>query len=221
MLDALDLSAITDPAAREIIAVLVQVIEAQAAEIAELKETVQQLRDENAWLKGEQGKPTIRPRPAAHSSEQERPADRPPSAPRRAVVVDREEVRRVDRSTLPSDAAYKGLEPFVVQEVVLRTDTVRYLREKWYAPSTGRTYLADLPAGVSDHFGPQVKASSADAGTGEWGQRAADPDPAGRGGAARLGLYALAVADGRPGGAARGGGGGVHGRTGQQPVAAD
>jgi len=74
------------------------------------------------------------------------------------VVVDREEVRRVDRSTLPSDAEYKGLAPFVVQEVVLRTDTVLSLREKWYAPSTGRTYLADLPAGVSDHFGPQVKA---------------------------------------------------------------
>jgi len=161
MLDALDLSAITDPAAGQIVAVLVQILEAQAAEIALVKETNQQLRDEIARLKGEQGKPTIRPRPVAHSSEQERPADRPPSAPRaerRAVVVDREEVRRVDRSTLPSDAEYKGLEPFVVQEVVLRTDTVRYLREKWYAPSTGRTYLADLPAEVSDHFGPQVKA---------------------------------------------------------------
>ncbi len=42
MLDALDLSTITDPAARRIIAVLVQSIEAQAAEIALLKETVQQ-----------------------------------------------------------------------------------------------------------------------------------------------------------------------------------
>jgi len=84
MLDALDVSTITDPAARQIIAVLVQIIKAQAAEIAGLKETVQQLRDENAGLKGEQGKPTIRPRPAAHSSEQERPADRPPSAPRGA-----------------------------------------------------------------------------------------------------------------------------------------
>lgn len=154
MVDAVDLSAITDPAARRI-------IEAQAAEIALLKEMVQQLRDEVARLKGEQGKPTFRPRRADHSSEQERPADRPPSSPRaerRVVVVDREEVRRVDRSTLPADAEYKGLEPFVVQEVVLRTDTVRYLREKWYAPSTGRTYLAELPAGVSDHFGPQVKA---------------------------------------------------------------
>jgi len=37
-------------------------------------------------------------------------------------------------------------------------DTARYLREKWSAPSTGRTYLAELPAEVSDHFGPRVKA---------------------------------------------------------------
>lgn len=163
MLEALDLSHISDPAARHIVDILMQIIEAQAAAIAELHETVQQLRDEVARLKGEQGKPTIRPQPAArdHSSTQERPADPRTPAPRaeqRPVVVDREEVRRMDRGTLPPDAQFKGLEPFVVQEVVLRTDTVRYLREKWYAPSTGRTYLADLPAGISDHFGPQVKA---------------------------------------------------------------
>lgn len=163
MLEALDLGAITDPAAQRIIAMLVAIIEAQAGEIAQLKETIQQLRDEAARLQGEQGKPTIRPQPLRrdHSTEQERPADlREPGqrAGRRPVVVDREEICRVEKSTLPADAHYKGLEPFVVQEVVLRTDTVRYLREKWYAPSTGRTYLAPLPTGISDHFGPQVKA---------------------------------------------------------------
>ena len=85
MLEALDLSALTDPAARRIIAVLVAIIETQAAEIALLKETNQQLRDEVARLQGEQGKPTIRPRPAGrdHSSEQERPVD-PGASPRRA-----------------------------------------------------------------------------------------------------------------------------------------
>jgi len=163
MLEALDLSAITDPAARRIIDVVVQIIETQAAEIALLKETTQQVRDEVARLHGEQGKPTVRAQPTRgdQSTEQERPADprkSPQRAARRPVVVDREELCRVEKSTLPEDAEYKGREPFVVQEVVLRTDAVRYLREKWYAPSTGRTYLAPLPAGISDHFGPQVKA---------------------------------------------------------------
>lgn len=163
MLEAVDLSQITDPVARRIVDTLVQIIEAQAAEITALKVSVQQLRDENNRLKGEQGKPTIRPQPPRrdHSSEQERPADPRPPPPRvesHLLVVDREEVCRVDPDTLPADATFKGHEPFVVQDVVLHTDTVRYLREKWYASSTGRTYLAALPAGIRDHFGPQVKA---------------------------------------------------------------
>jgi len=115
------------------------------------------LRDENNRLKGEQGKPTIRPQPPRrdHSSEQERPADPRPPPPRvesHLLVVDREEVCRVDPDTVPADATFKGHEPFVVQDVVLQTDTVRYLREKWYASSTGRTYL-----GSQDHSGKIVR----------------------------------------------------------------
>src|SRR5438105_4337531 len=126
--------------------------------MATLQETVQQLRDAVARLKGEQGQPPLRPRPAvrAPSSNQERPADlrQPPRAERRLVVVDRAEGCRVERGTLPTDATCKGHEPFVVQDVVLRTDTVRYLREKWEAASTGRPSVAGLPAGVTAHFGP-------------------------------------------------------------------
>lgn len=85
MLDALELNRMTDSEARRVADLLVQIIEAQAAEIATLKETVQQLRDEVARLKGEQGKPTIRPRPAGHSSEQERPADHRTSSSRGAA----------------------------------------------------------------------------------------------------------------------------------------
>ena len=119
-----------NPAARCSIDVLVAILEAQAGEIALVKETNQQLRDEVARLQGEQGKPTIRAQPTRrdHSTEQERPAERRASgqrAARRPVVVDREELCQVEKSVLPADAQYKGLEPFVVQEVVLGTDTVR------------------------------------------------------------------------------------------------
>ncbi len=63
MLDAPDLSQFTDPEARHSVETLVQIIEAQAAAITVLKETVQELRDEVARLKGEQGKPIVRPQP--------------------------------------------------------------------------------------------------------------------------------------------------------------
>ena len=46
----------------------------------------------------------------------------------------------------------------VVQDIRLTTDTVCFLKEKFYAPSEQRTYGADVPPGFEGHFGPQVKA---------------------------------------------------------------
>lgn len=40
---------------------------------------------------------------------------------------------------------------------MLRTDNVRFLKEKWYAPSTGQTYLGELPPGFDSQFGPDLK----------------------------------------------------------------
>ena len=48
----------------------------------------------------------------------------------------------MDRRTLPADAVRKGYEEVVVQEVVFRTDTIRFRKEKWYDRSTGQTYPA-------------------------------------------------------------------------------
>src|SRR5487761_1626437 len=107
VLDDLDLSQITDPEARRVLGVLLQLVEGQAAQIALLKAENQRLRDENNRLKGEQGKPTILPnkrREAAdHSSERERRA--PPQAWQKEaklphVRIDRTEERRLDRGSL-------------------------------------------------------------------------------------------------------------------------
>jgi len=46
----------------------------------------------------------------------------------------------------------------VVQDLVLRTDTVRFEREVWYSPSLKRSYRAPLPAGYTGQFGPGLKA---------------------------------------------------------------
>jgi len=61
MLDDLDLSGVTDPEARRILGLLLNVIETQAAEIATVRAENQRLRDEHNRLKGEQGTPTILP----------------------------------------------------------------------------------------------------------------------------------------------------------------
>ncbi len=45
-----------------------------------------------------------------------------------------------------------------MQDVLIKTDTVRFKKEKYYAASTGKTYLGALPTGYQGQFGPGVKA---------------------------------------------------------------
>ncbi len=133
MLDDLDLSGVTDPEARRILGVLLNVIATQAAEIAIVRAENQRLRDENNRLKGEQGVPTIVPskRAAAadHASERERRVERTtrPRGDKRSLLhIDRIAEREVDPALLPPDAERKGYAEFVVQDVALRTDTVLF-----------------------------------------------------------------------------------------------
>ena len=164
MLDDLDLSNIADEHARQAIQLLLNLVETLSAENRALREENQRLRDENNRLKGEQGKPDILPnkRPPAtnHSSEEERHKERPHQKGRKVdqITIDRTEDCRVDRAILPKDAELKGYEPVVVQDLVLRTDNVLFRKEKWYAASTSRSYLAELPPGYDGEYGPNVKA---------------------------------------------------------------
>jgi hypothetical protein len=134
-------------------------LERSLAEAAALRAERQRLRDELARLKGEQGQPRILPK-QQHSSEQERHlprGERRRVAAREAVRIDRDETRQVERP-LPPDAQFKGYAEVVVQDVRLETDTVRFRLAKYYAPSTGQSYQATLPAGYRGGFGPGLRA---------------------------------------------------------------
>ena len=131
-----------------------------------MREEIQRLRDENNRLKGEQGKPTIKPStkpdpptPPDHSSERERhrPKAWKKGSKIQQIRIDREQVLRVDPGILPPDAAFKGYEE-VVQDVVVHTDNVLFRKEKFYSPAQGKTYLADLPPSYQGEFGPGVRA---------------------------------------------------------------
>jgi hypothetical protein len=165
MLDNLDLNAIQDENARELVRRLLNLIEQLSADLGEAQAEIQRLRDENNRLKGEQGQPKIKanlPKPSLsnHSSEKERrkPRQRHKSSKKAMIVINREQVVEVDRARLPADAKFKGYEDVVVQDIVLKTDNVCFHKQKYYAPSTRRTYLARLPQGYEGQFGPGVKA---------------------------------------------------------------
>jgi hypothetical protein len=164
----IDLDGIQDLAgARRAIVLLFNLVEDQQAMVRELQAENQRLRDENNRLKGEQGKPDIKPNkppepPAAsdHSSEAER---RKPQAWRKGpkldrITINREATLKLDPAGLPADAEFKGHEDVVVQDVRFETDNILFHKEKYYSPSAGQTYLAELPRGYSGQFGPSLKA---------------------------------------------------------------
>jgi len=165
MLDNLDLNAIQDEKARELIRQLLNLVEKLSADLREAQIEIQRLRDEVNRLKGEQGKPnskgnTPKPPPSNHSSEKERQQSRKRhrSSKNAEIQIDRKQEVKVDPTILPKDAKFKGYEEVVVQEILLRTDNILFRKEKYYAASTRKSYLAELPNGYEGQFGPNIKA---------------------------------------------------------------
>ena len=165
MLENLDLNAIQDDNARELIRQLLNLVEKLSADLRDAQAENQRLRDEVNRLKGEQGKPKIKgntpkPPPTNHSSENERHKSRPRhrKSKKAEIKIDREQILEVDPAVLPKDAEFKGYEDIVVQDILQRTDNIRFYKKKYYSASTRKTYLAKLPRGYEGQFGPGIKA---------------------------------------------------------------
>src|SRR5713226_5709682 len=121
MLEDLDLHSIVDEQARELVRRLLNVLEDVMADLRASQAENQRLRDEINRLKGEQGRPTIKPNTPPppsqnHSSEQERRKAKAWSKGRKTarIPIDREQVLPVDADRLPPDAQFKGYEDVVV-----------------------------------------------------------------------------------------------------------
>ena len=156
----------TDPKIKKAMALLFNLIEDLSSENSTLREENQQLRNEIALLKGEQGKPQIQGKnqKAAGdiSSEQER---REPAKERRKkrskhehLEITRTEVIQVDTTQLAEDAQFKGYDTVIVQDLVVRAEAIAFKKAVSYSPSLKKTFTADLPAGYQGAFGPHVKA---------------------------------------------------------------
>ena len=162
MLENFDPNTIEDEGLRQVFITLMNLVENLSAKVQEQAEEIQRLRDENHRLKGEQGKPSIKPnKPApALSSEKERRESQPHHKTNKQaqIRIDRVEVLKVDEEHLPADAQFKGYEEVIVQDIEFRTENITFRKEKYYSPSQKRTYLADLPAGYKGQFGPGVRA---------------------------------------------------------------
>lgn len=167
-LQSFDPNQIEDVGARQAILYLLNLVEQQQSELADLRAENARLREENNRLKGQSKRPEYAPKGSSddgssedYSSEKERqggPKKRGKRRKNAEIKIDRDEIVSVDPAELPSDAEFKGYEEVIVQDIKVETDNVRFRKEKWYSESEGKTYLAPLPTGYVGQFGPRLKA---------------------------------------------------------------
>ena len=121
-----------------------------------LREEKQALRDELAQLKGQKGKPKVPPsglprdpkRKGGRRGSHRKRGSEPP-VPTRTEILPAADV--------PVGSRFKGYANYRVQELVLRSELVRYRIAKWLTPE-GRLITGQLPAGLQGgHFGPTLR----------------------------------------------------------------
>ncbi len=135
--------------------ILLNLIEGQNKELEKLKQENQLLKDENNHLKGEQGKPNFKAKTTVNqniSSEKERRGEREDKDKKKKkrnkrkkdLIIHDEKMVRLDKSGLPEDLQFKGYVDTVVQGIKFEAYNVNYKREKYYSPSTQKTYIAPI-----------------------------------------------------------------------------
>jgi hypothetical protein len=142
---------------------LLALLRVQQDRIQQLEATAQQLRDELALVKGQKPRPDLKPSllearlptsPGQDGSKRPGSAKRPKTA---ELHIHREVPLHPEG--LPVGATFRGYEPYVVQELLIRSENTRYLRARYDLPGGG-SVLASLPAGVlpaeGGHFGANL-----------------------------------------------------------------
>lgn len=169
-LQSIDLTELNlDPSTQALIQQLLNHIELLTAENKELRIESQRLRDEVARLKGEKGKPKFKANrpvgqadPAKLKTEGQSKSRAAPTRrkPRRGrIKIDREKVVELDRSQLPADVVHRGYRDVVIQNIIFKTDNVRYRLERLYSESQARLYEASLPQGLQrQSYGSELRA---------------------------------------------------------------
>ena len=153
-----ELPPIPDAERTPLVECLLAIIDAQQTRIQQLEETVQQLRDEVALLKGQSPRPKIAPsKLETPPKTPPAPGDKRPGSAKRsknASFLAPIEVT-IPFPDPPLGAVSQGFEDYFVQELVLEAKVTRYRRERILTPD-GHTLLAPLPDEVlpGSHFGP-------------------------------------------------------------------
>jgi hypothetical protein len=165
---SIQLPDISDAERTPLVEQLVGLIEALAETNQRHAETIQQLRDEIAVLKGEKAKPRFKPSgmddqtdPDTSGGDTGEPKERRAGSSKRRKTQDltiHEDCPIPPRQALPPGARFKGYRDFIVQDLNIQPHNIRYRLEVWLTPA-GEWLCGELPPTLQGgHFGPGLRA---------------------------------------------------------------
>jgi hypothetical protein len=141
-----------------------EVCQSQQERIGLLEETVAQLKDEIAILKGEKPRPQIKPStlnkdpPEGDGPSRGQPRRDSRRAPgKQPKELEIHETQSLQPEQIPAGSVFKGYEDYLVQGLRIRLHNTRYRRARYQTPY-GETLLGELPVAVrGSHFDPELR----------------------------------------------------------------
>jgi Transposase IS66 family len=135
--------------------------EEKVEEVDELKKENVALKDRLRKLIGEQEIPKFKDKKGLHHqkpSKKDRKKNWKKKSKNSDVKIDREEKCPADKDKLPSDAEFKGHREITVQNIILKTDNVKFKIERWYSPSLRKYFEGKIPSSFQgSQFGPELR----------------------------------------------------------------
>ena len=126
--------------------------------IRDLTASVQELKDELRRLRGEKGRPGIKPSVPDEPAEGKNRKTGLWRKSGKTITVTRRERLAIDQRILPQDAVFKGTRKILIQDIKILTDNVEFEIERYYSPSEKKTYEASLPQDYDgSFFGPGIR----------------------------------------------------------------
>lgn len=125
----------------------------------ELKNLIQNLKDEIHRLKGEKGRPVIKSSlPDNPPTEKKQRRSRKWKKSRKTITITRGEHLPINKELLPEDARYKGTRRIVIQDLRIEPDNIEFELERYYSAWERKTYESRLPQGYEgSSFGPGIR----------------------------------------------------------------
>jgi hypothetical protein len=156
-LSEIDIRSIQDKSLRNTITLLLNSIEILHQENLELKKINQVQRDQISRLKGEQGKPDIKPNTKSNSkdiSSQGKECEKKKHCkqPKKEHIKIHQTLEvTLKKEELPEDATFKYWDDVITQDLIFEVKNTSYKLAVYYSPSLGKTFRAKIPDGASYH----------------------------------------------------------------------